>query len=181
MGQIGRLLGCRTIGLTGDDEKRRLCLDRFGYDQAFNYRRDDVDAVAAAVCRAFNVYFDNVGGPILDAALRHMAPGGRVVQCGTASIASWEPPPTGLRNEREVLTRRLSWSGFIIFDHVARFAPAQAQLAQWWTEGKLLIEEDILDGIHHAPGAIERVYAGRNRGKQLIYIGDATSTEEPSA
>lgn len=148
-------------------------MERFGFDKAFNYRRSGLDEVTAAIGRSIDIYFDNVGGPILDATLRHMAPRGRVVQCGTASVARWEPPPTGWRNEREVLTRRLSWSGFIIFDHVAAFPSAQAQLTRWWSEGWLRIEEDILDGIEHAPGALQRVYAGENRGKQLIHVGRA--------
>jgi len=172
VGQIGRLLGCRTIGLTGDDTKRQLCLDRFGFDHAYNYRTTDVAAVAKeAGPDGIDVYFDNVGGPILDSVLRHMALRGRIVQCGTASISSWEPPPTGLRNEREVLTRRLSWNGFIIFDHRAEFERAAAKLSRWWADGALHYEEDIAAGIEHAPGAIAGVYAGTNRGKKLIYVG----------
>jgi len=118
-----------------------------------------------------NVYFDNTGGPILDAVLRQMAVGGRIVQCGTAANQVWNPPPTGPRNEREILTRRLVWSGFIVFDYAARYDEAARQLAAWHREGRLVYDEDISEGIEHAPAAIATLYAGENRGKKLIYIG----------
>ena len=168
VGQIGKLLGCRTVGLTGDDAKVALCRERFGYDEAFNYKTADLGAVLPPVV---NVFFDNTGGPILDAALRRMAVGGRIVQCGTAANQSWTPPPTGPRSEREVLTRRVVWSGFVVFDHTARFEASARQLAAWHLEGQLAYEEDISGGIGHAPGALAEVYAGRNRGKKLIYVG----------
>jgi NADPH-dependent curcumin reductase CurA len=172
VGQIGKLLGCATIGLTGDDEKVALCRSRFHYDHAFNYKTSDVGgAGAGAAPNGVNVFFDNTGGAILDAGLRRMAVGGRVVQCGTASIASWTTPPTGLRNEREVMTRRLVWSGFVIFDHRARFEAAAAKLAQWHAEGKLVSDSDISAGIENAPGAIASLYAGENKGKKLIRLG----------
>ena len=167
VGQIGRILGARTIGLTGDDAKVALCRQRFGYDEAHNYRTADLDAVLPAL----QVYFDNTGGPILDTALRHMAVGGRIVQCGTAANQVWTPPPTGPRNEREIMTRRLVWSGFVIMDHAAQFIDAARQLAAWYTEGRVVYEEDIAPDIDAAPGAIAGLYAGRNRGKRLIYVG----------
>ncbi len=168
VGQIGKLLGCRTMGLTGDDAKVALCRERFGYDEAHNYKTADLGAVLPD---GINVYFDNTGGAILDAALRRMAVGGRVVQCGTAANQAWTPPPTGPRNEREVLTRRLVWSGFVVMDHPTRFEASARQLAAWHLDGRLAYEEDISDGIEHAPGALAELYAGRNHGKKLIYIG----------
>jgi NADPH-dependent curcumin reductase CurA len=172
VGQIGKLQGCRTIGLTGDDAKVARCRERFGYDEAFNYRTADLaQALADSAPGGLNVYFDNTGGGILDTALRRMAVGGRIVQCGTASNQVWTPPPTGPRNEREILTRRLVWSGFVVFDHVARFEEASRQLAKWYNQGLLAYDEDISDGIEHAPGAIAGLYAGKNQGKKLIYVG----------
>ena len=168
VGQIGKLLGCRTVGLTGDDAKVALCRERFGYDEAFNYKTADLGTVLPD---SLNIFFDNTGGPILDAALRRMAGGGRIVQCGTAANQAWTPPPTGPRNEREVLTRRLVWSGFVVFDHTARFEQSARQLAAWHLDGRLAYEEDVSDGIAHAPGALAEVYAGRNQGKKLIYVG----------
>ncbi|TGE01983.1 NADP-dependent oxidoreductase [Methylobacterium nonmethylotrophicum] len=172
VGQIARNLGARPLGLTGDDAKVDLCRSRYGYAEAWNYRTTDWDArVAETAPDGVNVYFDNVGGAILDTALRRMAAAGRVVQCGTASIASWNPLPSGPRNEREILTRRLVWSGFVVFDHVPRFAEARQTLAGWYEEGRLTYDEDIAEGIAQAPGAIKALYAGENRGKKLIYVG----------
>jgi NADPH-dependent curcumin reductase CurA len=172
VGQIGRILGCRTVALTGDDEKVTRCRERYGYEAAYNYKVADLrGAFAEAAPQGIDVYFDNTGGVILDTALRHMAGQGRVIQCGTAANTVWNPPPQGPRNEREVLTRRLIWSGFVIFDHVARFGEAAAQLTTWYRAGQIVYDEDIAEGVEHAPGAIATLYAGENRGKKLIYVG----------
>ena len=172
VGQIGRSLGCRTVGLTGDDDKVRRCRERYGYDVAINYKSGDLDgAVAGAAPAGVNVYFDNTGGSILDTVLRRMTVGGRVVQCGTAAVVSWTPPPTGPRNEREILTRRLVWSGFVIFDHTNRYAQAADDLARMYLAGSLIYDTDIAEGIDQAGGAIAALYAGENTGKKLIYIG----------
>ncbi|MDB5511126.1 MAG: alcohol dehydrogenase [Enterovirga sp.] len=172
VGQIARNLGARAIGLTGEDDKVEACRSRYGYEVAYNYKTEDwAAALANDAPGGIDVYFDNVGGTILDTVLRRMRPAGRLVQCGTASLAVWNPPPTGPRNEREILTRRLVWSGFVIFDHVARFKAANAALVGWYRDGTLLYDEDVADGIEHAPGALQALYGGRNRGKMLIYIG----------
>lgn len=170
-GQIGRILGCRTLGLTSTADKVDLAQSRYGYDAAYNYREDDLDAVlATGAPGGIDIYFDNTGGAILDTALRHMASFGRVVQCGTASVASWDPPPSGPRNEREVLTRRLTWRGFVIFDHLERWPEAVRTLTEWLTAGTLVYDEDIDEGIEAAPGALAGLYDGRNRGKKLIWL-----------
>lgn len=172
VGQIARNLGCRAIGLTGNDAKVARCREAYGYAAAYNYRAGDwAAALARETPEGVNVYFDNVGGPILDAALRRMAVGGRIVQCGTASVASWTETPTGPRVEREILTRRLVWSGFVVLDHKARFEEAVAQLASWYMDGRIILDEDVSEGIEGAPGAIAALYRGENRGKRLIYVG----------
>ncbi|MBK1836551.1 NADP-dependent oxidoreductase [Azospirillum sp. YIM B02556] len=176
VGQIGAMLGCKTIGMTGSDDKVRLCRERLGYAEAFNYKIaiGTPDGLSQELIRAMpegiDVFFDNTGGPMLDTALRRMRVGGRVVQCGTVSVPQWTPPPMGLRNEREVLTRRLSWSGFVIFDHAPRFAKAMDQLAEWVGDGRLVYQEDVSVGLEHAPGAIAGLYAGENSGKRLIRV-----------
>lgn len=170
VGQIGKILGCRTIGITGSAEKVARCRERFGYDEAFSYRDSDLDALIAGV-GGVDVYFDNTGGRILDTAIRHLRGGGRIVQCGTASIASWDPAPQGPRLEREVLMRELTWRGFVIFNHAERFAAAADQLGLWLREGRLTYDEDISDDFAVLPGAIAELYEGRNQGKRLIYVG----------
>jgi NADPH-dependent curcumin reductase CurA len=172
VGQLARRTGCTPIGLTGDDAKAARCVERFGYDRAINYKAGDVGAaIARAAPDGIHVFFDNVGGEILDVVLRQMQTGGRIVQCGTASVASWSPPPTGPRVEREVLTRRLNWGGFVIFDHAARFSETAHALAEMIRNGELTYEEEIEIGIEGAPGALARLYAGENQGKKLIFIG----------
>lgn len=173
VGQLARDLGCRVIGLTGNEAKVALCAGRFGYNAAANYRSSDLAATITALApQGIDVFFDSVGGPILDSAIRQMNVGGRIVQCGTASIANWNPPPAGLRNEREVLSRRLQWGGFVIFDHTAAFPAALAALASKVAAGALNFVEDIQLGIACAPAAIDRLYAGANIGKSLIFVGE---------
>jgi NADPH-dependent curcumin reductase len=174
VGQLAFAAGCRVVGLTGSDDKAALCRSRFGYDVAFNYKSGSVETLLVdSAPDGFDIFFDNVGGAILDSGLRQMRVGGRVVQCGTASVASWSPPPEGLRNEREVLTRRLAWSGFVIFDHQARFGDTMARLVALIRGGQLVYDEDLRFGIEEAPQALADVYSGRNRGKTLIDLGVA--------
>jgi len=170
VGQLVRSAGCRAIGLTGSDDKVARCTGRFGYDAAYNYRTADIAAVLADI-GAIDVFFDSIGGDVLDLALRQMNVGGRIIQCGTASIASWTPPPLGLRNEREVLTRRLSWHGFVIFDHTGKFDEAVRSLEAKIIAGDLVYDEDIEIGMDEAASAIERIYRGENQGKKLMFIG----------
>jgi NADPH-dependent curcumin reductase len=172
VGQIGKGLGCRTIGLTSTADKMARCRARYGYDVAANYKSGAFDAaIADAAPTGINVYFDNTGGAILDTVLRRMAVGGRIVQCGTASVGTWLPPPLGPRNEREILTRRLIWSGFVIFDHMSTYAEAAGKLAAMLKSGAITYDTDLATGIEHAPGAIAALYAGENSGKKLIYVG----------
>ena len=174
VGQIARNLGATAVGLTGDDEKVAACIRRnTATPEAYGTTRPPTGTRRwkRTAPNGLNVYFDNVGGPILDAALRRMAGAGRIVQCGTASTATWNPLPTGPRNEREIMTRRLVWSGFVVFDHVARFSAASHALVAWYQAGELVYDEDVAHGIEHAPGAIQALYAGENRGKKLIFVG----------
>lgn len=172
VGQIAARAGARTIGLTGSDEKVRLCTERFGYDRAFNYKEGDIGAVLSdAAPEGIDTFYDNTGGPILDTAIRHMKRYGRIIACGTAATPSWNPPPQGLRNEREVLMRALTWSGFVIFDHADRFETAVDSLTDLAREGDFHFEEDIDVGLEHAPNALPAVLSGANMGKKLILIG----------
>ncbi|MDB5702346.1 MAG: oxidoreductase zinc-binding protein [Sphingomonadales bacterium] len=173
VGQLVRAAGGEAFGLTSNASKIRRCVDRFGYTQAYNYREGDLaETLSAARPAGFDIYFDNTGGAILDSAIRAMAKNGRIVQCGTAATSSWNPPPTGLRNEREILLRTLTWSGFVIFDHVARFGEAINALTDLMLAGQLAYDEDIDRGIDQAAGSLATVFAGTASGKKLIYIGE---------
>jgi NADPH-dependent curcumin reductase CurA len=171
VGQIAKLAGCRTVGIAGGATKTALCRDAFGYDDAIDYKGADLDAALGAACpRGIDVYFDNTAGAISDAVLRHLAIGARVVICGTASVASWDPPPAAPRVERHLLVKRARMQGFIVFDYQHRYEEAVGRLADWVRAGKLSYREDILDGLEQAPGAIAGLYRGENLGKRLIRL-----------
>ncbi len=171
VGQIARLMGCHTVGITGGATKAELCREEFGYDATIDYKTDDVSKVlATAAPRGADVYFDNTAGAISDAVLLQLAIGARVVICGTASMPSWDPPPMGPRVERHILVKRARMSGLLIFDYAHRYGEAVSRLAQWVREGKLRYREDIADGIEHCPGAIAELYRGENLGKKLIRL-----------
>ena len=171
VGQIAKIKGCRTVGITGSDEKVKLCRDVFGYDEAIDYRSDDVGAALDRTCPAgIDVYYDNTAGAISDAVYSRLAIGARCIVCGTASISSWDPWPDGPRIERHLLVKRASIRGMLLFDYADRYSEARAQLAKWLREGRLAYREEVLEGLDEAPGAIARLYAGDNLGKLMIRV-----------
>lgn len=173
VGQIARQAGAHVVGLTGSEDKVARCVDRFGYHAAYNYKDEDLaTTLAQARPEGFDIYFDNTGGPILDTAIRSMARFGRIIQCGTAATPSWSPPPTGLRNEREILMRALTWTGFVIFDHVDRFGEAIDRLIDMLLAGQLNHDEVVEPGMDRITGTLEALFSGTNTGKTLIYIGE---------
>jgi NADPH-dependent curcumin reductase CurA len=173
VGQIARRLGCRAVGLTGADHKVAQCIGEFGYHGALNYRSGLERERLQALCpTGVDIFFDNTAGAIADAVWPLLNQRGRIVQCGTAAIAAWDPPPTGPRHERDVLTKRLCHQGFIVFDHRERFEAVIAQLAAWSQAGALVYREDIEDGLERAPAALAQLYRGENRGKKSIRIFD---------
>jgi NADPH-dependent curcumin reductase CurA len=175
VGQIAKLMGCRTVGLTGGATKCKICLNDFGYDEVIDYKAGSLagslaDALAHACPRGVDVYFDNTAGAISDAVLPQLAMGARVVICGTASVASWDPPPTGPRVERHLLVKRARMAGLLVLDYQHRYEEAVARLAGWIREGLLHYREDIVGGIENCPDAIAALYRGENLGKRLIRL-----------
>ncbi len=171
VGQIANIKGCRTVGITGGAAKKALCTEAFGYSAAIDYKHEDIGAALDAACPdGIDVYFDNTSGPITDAVLPRLKVGARVVICGTASIANWNPLPQGPRFERILLTKRARMQGYVIFDYTPRYGEALAELYPWVKDGLIRFREDIQDGIEHAPDAIAGLYRGDNLGKRLIRI-----------
>jgi len=172
VGQIAKIMGCRTVGIAGGSVKTKLCREAFGFDAAIDYKSETAleAAVAAACPDGVDLYYDNTSGPISDAVLTHLAVGARVVVCGTASIANWDPPPMGPRMTRHFLVKRARMQGFVAFDFAHRTEEAVSRLAAWVRAGKLAYREDILDGIEACPGAIAGLYRGENLGKRLIRL-----------
>ena len=171
VGQIANIKGCRSVGITGGAAKKALCTSEFGYSAAIDYKHEDVGAALDAACpTGIDVYFDNTSGPVTDAVMPRLNVGARVVICGTASIANWNPLPQGPRVERVLLTKRVRMQGYVIFDYAARYGEALAELTPWVQSGRIRFREDIMDGIEHAPDAIAGLYRGDNLGKRLIRI-----------
>ena len=171
VGQIAKIKGCRTIGIAGGPTKTELCRNEFGYDVAIDYQAGNLDALIVEACpKGIDVYFDNTAGEISDAVLKNLAVGARVIICGTASIASWNPPPLGPRVERHLLVKRARMQGFLIFDYVDRYPEGLSALTEWVKAGLVRYREDTLEGIDKAPDSIAGLYRGENLGKRLIRI-----------
>ena len=170
-GQVAKILGARTVGITGGPAKVRQCVNEFGYDAAIDYRADGLaKAIAEVSPSGVHVYYDNTAGAISDAVYPQLAIGARVVVCGTAAIGQWDPWPRGPRIERHLLVKRARMQGFVIFDHMDRWDEAVEQLSQWIREGRLVYREDVLEGIEACPDAIAGLYRGENMGKRVIRL-----------
>ena len=171
VGQIAKIQGCRTVGIAGGSDKERLCREEFGYDVAIDYKAGDLEAALDRACRSgIDVYFDNTAGIISDVVMKRLGQGARIVICGTASIASWDPPPLGPRVERHLLVKRARMQGFLIFDYASRFSEGLAVLTEWVRAGAIRYREDVLEGLEKAPGSIAGLYRGENLGKRIIRI-----------
>ena len=171
VGQIAKLLGCRTIGIAGGPDKVTQCLDVFGYDAAIDYKADGLEGAIARACPdGINVYFDNTAGRISDLVYPLLALNARVVICGTASVPTWTPWPSGPRVERHLLVKRARMQGFVMFDHMDRYEASVAQLAEWVRGGQLHYVEDILERMDACPDALAGLYRGENTGKRIIKL-----------
>jgi NADPH-dependent curcumin reductase CurA len=174
VGQLAREHEVRAVGLTSSTEKIELATTKLGYERAINYREisDLSSAIGTACPDGVDIFFDNAGGSVADAVFPHLNTGARVIQCGTASIASWVPWPSGPRRERDVLVKRLSWHGFMILDHSALYPEALSKLKALWKTGALTSRHHVLAGLAEAPTAIELLYRGENHGRLLVRIDD---------
>ncbi len=171
VGQIAKIYGCRTVGIAGGAGKVALCVNEFGYDAAVDYRASGWETEIARACpTGVDVYFDNVSGPISDVVHAQLAPGARIVVCGTAAYADWSDWPQGPRIERRLLTRRARMQGFVIFDHMSEYEAAVERLAGWVRTGVLKYREDVLDGMTACPDALAGLYRGDNVGKRVIRL-----------
>jgi NADPH-dependent curcumin reductase CurA len=191
-GQIGKILGCRVVGIAGGKEKCRLVVEELGFDDCIDYKEGTEESrrrtprsglaeanptishVGAALREAcpngIDVYFDNVGGDILDAALEEMNDFGRIVACGMISGYNAAERPPGPRNIFRIVTKRLRMQGFIVIDFLPRFAEAAIQLGTWAAEGKLQNRVHVVDGFLETPRAINMLFTGENTGKLVVKL-----------
>jgi NADPH-dependent curcumin reductase CurA len=170
--QIARLQGAgKVVGIAGGPDKCRWLLEQARLDAAIDYKNEDVAArLASEFPQGIDLYFDNVGGPILDAALGRMAQNGRITVCGGISGYNEDSPAPGPSNFMQIVIQRLSVRGFILFDHIANAPKAIADLSKWSADGEIVVEEDIQEGFEHTPATFLRLFEGRNLGKQLLRI-----------
>ena len=174
VGQIAKIKGAaRVIGIAGGEEKCRWLIDELGFDAAIDYKSEDVRrALREAAPEGIDVYFDNVGGEILDAALTRIARGARIVICGAVSQYNATDGVQGPANYLSLLVMRASMTGMVVFDYAPRYAAAMAEIAGWMGEGRLVSRDDIVDGgVAAFPETLLKLFAGENIGKLVLRIG----------
>jgi len=170
-GQIGKILGCRVVGIAGSDEKCAWLTGELGFDAAINYKRESVLRRLRQHCpTGIDVIFENVGGEIFDTELSMINERARIALCGLISQYNEGVPPPGPRFFGNVLIKRARLEGFIVLDYAARFPEAFAALGAWMAQGRLHYRTDIVDGLEHAATAINRLFEGANIGKLLVRV-----------
>ena len=172
VGQIGKLMGCRVIGIAGADEKVASLKTKFGFNDAINYNTtDDLKAAIAAVCpNGIDIYFDNVGGPISDAVIANINNYGRVAACGSISNYNDTAQPMSPSLLPLVVYKFLSVQGFLIGDYAKRFPKGIEKLSGWLADGKLTYAETIMEGFESLPDAFVGLFEGKNEGKMMVKV-----------
>jgi len=171
VGQMAKIAGCRVIGSAGSEEKLAW-LRELGFDAAFNYREQKPRlALAELAADGIDIYFDNVGGDHLEAAIGALRARGRVVACGSISRYNDVEPTSGPRNMFMVVTKRLRIQGYIVSDHFDRFSDFYEQAVEWVGDGRLRYRETVIEGIENAPHAFVGLLRGENIGKMLVKVG----------
>jgi NADPH-dependent curcumin reductase CurA len=172
VGQIAKIKGCRVVGIAGGQAKCDWLVKDLGFDAAVDYKSGSLfKALKEAAPKGIDVYFDNVGGDILEACLFQMNNGGRVACCGAISAYDGAAPPAGPRGVPGlIVVKRLTLKGFIVTDFFAEREKAIADLAAWVAAGKLEVEEDVIDGLENTPRALIGLLAGDNRGKRMVKV-----------
>jgi NADPH-dependent curcumin reductase CurA len=171
-GQIAKIMGCRVIGIAGSDEKCAWVTGELGFDGCINHRTDDIPSRLRELCPdRVDVYFDNVGGPILDAVLGRLAMHGRVVLCGAISVYNDRGRPPGPSNYLNLIARRGRMEGFITLDHWDRYPECMAQLHEWAAQGKLQWRAEVVDGLDECARALNMLFTGENTGKVVVQVG----------
>ena len=170
--QIAKIKGCRVVGIAGSDEKCNWLKIDLKVDEVINYKKDDILESLKEKCpEGIDIYFENVGGETLDAALTLMNNYGRIPVCGLISMYNdWETP--GPKMFRNILMKRLTVKGFLVSDYLDRYAESLGALSEWMAEGKIQYKVDIVEGIENAPSAVNKLFTGENTGKLVIKVSD---------
>lgn len=172
-GQIAKIKGCRVVGIAGGPDKCRWLKEEAGFDDVIDYKNEDVDARIAETCpNKVDVFFDNVGGDILEAALNHINMKARVVLCGGISAYNATEPVPGPTNLMNLVIMRARMEGFIVIDYMHRAGEAIGELMGWINAGQLKYQVDMQEGFDNIPDTLNRLFTGKNLGKQLLKIAD---------
>lgn len=171
--QIAKIKGCRVIAIAGGEEKCQWLKNACKVDEVIDYKKDDVEQKLAELCpEGINVFYDNVGGDILEAGIEHIAERGRIVLCGQIAGYNDDQPQPGPKNLMHLVTRRVRMEGFIMIDFVDRIDEAMNDLVAWVMDGKIAYREDIQEGFDNIPATFLRLFSGQNIGKQLLKLAD---------
>ena len=171
VGQIAKIKGCRVIGIAGGGAKCNYIVEELGFDAAIDYKNEDVKQSLRKNCpNGIDVYFDNVGGTILDAALTQIRMGARIVICGAISQYNNTSPVTGPSNYLALISNRATMKGMLVLDYVDRYAQAGAEMAAWMAAGKLKSREDIVEGLETFPETLLKLFKSENSGKLILKV-----------
>jgi NADPH-dependent curcumin reductase len=171
VGQIAKIKNCRAVGIAGGAEKCGYIVRELDFDAAIDYKLEDVKESLAKHCpQGIDVYFDNVGGTILEAALSRLARGARIVICGAISQYNNTDPAAGPRNYMSLLTNRASMKGMLVMDYADRFPQAGAEMAGWMAEDKVKSREHIVEGLTAFPETLLKLFTGENSGKLMLKV-----------
>ncbi len=175
VGQIGKIKGCYVVGIAGSDEKCKWLKEELGFDATINYKTEKVAERLKALCpKGIDIYFDNVGGEILDAVLGQINKKARISLCGLIAGYNVERPNPGPYYFPNVLVKSAKIEGFIVTDYLHRAEEAVKELGKWFIEGKLKFRVDVVDGLENAPLAINKLFDGSNQGKLIIKVFEET-------
>ncbi|MBI5504332.1 MAG: NADP-dependent oxidoreductase [Deltaproteobacteria bacterium] len=173
VGQLAKIRGCRVVGIAGGADKCRYLTEELGFDGAVDYKNEDVKKGLRQHCpKGIDIYFDNVGGDILDDALTQIRRGARIVICGAISQYNNTTPVKGPSNYLSLLVNRASMTGMVVFDYADRFAQAVAEMAGLMASGKLKSREDVVEGIETFPETLLKLFKGENTGKLVLKVAD---------
>ena len=170
VGQIAKIHGCTVVGIAGSDEKIKLLKDKYGFDDAINYKTvtDLKSAISKSCPKGVDIYFDNVGGEISDAVISNINFHARIPLCGQISLYNSTETPIGPRLQPMLLTRSVLMQGFIVSNFQSQFPEAISQLAKWVKEGKIISEQTIVHGFDQLPNALLGLFKGTNIGKMVV-------------
>jgi len=169
-GQIAKAMGARVIGIAGGSEKCRIMIEELGFDAAVDYRSEDVQRrIRALAPEGIDLYFDNVGGDILDAALANLRWGARVVICGAIASYNEAEPPPGPARYMSLLINRATMAGFVVIDYMERYGEAVAKIAEWLADGKIKAREHVVEGgVTQFGATLNMLFTGANNGKLVL-------------